>query len=980
MHPAPRVRGKFLDVGGRRFPVKGVAYGTFAPDAIGEQFPAPARVRDDFAAMAAAGINTVRTYTVPPARVLDEAAAHGLRVMAGVPWAQHLAFLDDASLAREIRRDVVAATRRLAAHPATLLVAVGNEIPPGVVRWHGHRRVERFLRSLYDAAKDAAPDALLTYVNFPPTEYLDVEAFDVCAFNVYLHREADLRAYLQRLQHIAGQKPLLLAEAGADSLREGLDGQARITATHVRTAFAEGAAGAVAFAWTDEWWRGGHDVRDWAFGLVDADRRPKPALTAVGAAFADAPFAEAERAVWPVVSVVVCAYNAADTLEDCLTSLAALTYPRVEVIVVDDGSTDATAAIARRAPGVTVLSVPNGGLSAARNVGLARATGEIVAYTDADVRVDPDWLTFLVQPMLSSGVAGSGGPNVVPHDDPWVAQAVARAPGGPTHVLLDDRIAEHVPGCNMAFRKDALAAIGGFNPVFLRAGDDVDICWRLQASGRSIGFAPAALVWHHHRRTVRAYWRQQVGYGEGEIWLDAHHPEKFLSGQALWRGRIYSPLPFVRSLAGRRVNSGVWGTAAFPSVYSTDCHPLQFLPHSPAWMGGATLLLLAGLAGLLAHPGDAAVLLAGLGAGAWAVTVWRCLVFAWRSDLGSAPAIGTWSRWRTTLAYRALIAWLHLLQPIARARGRLRGLLSPPAVAPAAPAVSQTWKAPVPSPWSAKAAARLQVGGTAVWSFWSETWIDKTAVLAALTSALRASRPAPRVDVDDGWHADRDVSLAIGRWGWLHVRALVEEHAEGRCLLRVAARLQPSVRGMVGALALAALAMATTSAAIALRWPWVSAAAVAGAALTLTAAAWQTTRSVAVVDRGLARVASRWALLPMAGAAAGARVTWRPTTALHKSQATMFLALLATSALVGGFVLSQDLAPVRTAAPRPAVAPPLVRPVPGRDAEASAAPARLRAAPAAKTGGAAPRAPVRRAKPRSPRVTRDRTGVPRATA
>ena len=81
---------------------------------------------------------------------------------------------------------------------------------------------------------------------------------------------------------------------------------------------------------------------------------------------------------------------------------------------------------------------------------------------------------------------GSGGPNVVPADDPWIAQAVARAPGGPTHVLLDDRIAEHVPGCNMAFRRDALAAIGGFNPVYLRAGDDVDICWRLQAKGQQI--------------------------------------------------------------------------------------------------------------------------------------------------------------------------------------------------------------------------------------------------------------------------------------------------------------------------------------------------------------------------------------------------------------------------------------------------------------------------------------------------------------
>src|SRR5262249_34162228 len=151
---------------------------------------------------------------------------------------------------------------------------------------------ERFLRELYQDAKSAASAALLTYVNFPPTEFLDLDCFDLCAFNVYLHREQELRAYLARLQHIAGPRPLLLAEAGADSMREAPEGQARITATHIDAAFAEGACGAVAFAWTDEWWRGGGDVTDWAFGLVDADRQPKAALAAVSRIFQDAPFPE----------------------------------------------------------------------------------------------------------------------------------------------------------------------------------------------------------------------------------------------------------------------------------------------------------------------------------------------------------------------------------------------------------------------------------------------------------------------------------------------------------------------------------------------------------------------------------------------------------------------------------------------------------------------------------------------------------------
>ena len=113
-----------------------------------------------------------------------------------------------------------------------------------------------------------------------------------------------------------------MAEAGADSIREGEEGQAALTSMHIRAAFEEGACGAVAFAWTDEWWRGGHPVEDWAFGLVDART---PAETGGGGGRGDvrrgALTHEAARRQWPKVSVVVCAYNADDTIDDCLSSL-----------------------------------------------------------------------------------------------------------------------------------------------------------------------------------------------------------------------------------------------------------------------------------------------------------------------------------------------------------------------------------------------------------------------------------------------------------------------------------------------------------------------------------------------------------------------------------------------------------------------------------------------------------------------------------
>jgi GT2 family glycosyltransferase len=856
----PRVSGKFLEADGCRFLIKGVTYGTFVPDADGLQFPPLKQIDRDFEMMADAGINTVRVYTVPDTALLDSALRNGLKVMIGVPWTQHVAFLGDRALVRDIREQTAAAVRSLASHPAALLFAVGNEIPPAVVRWHGARRVERFLRDLYQACKDAAPSSLITYVNFPPTEYLDVDCFDVHSFNVYLHREADLRSYLARLQHAAGNRPFLLAEAGADTIREGAEGQARITAMHIRAAFEEGAAGAVAFAWTDEWWRGGQTVTDWAFGLVDAERQPKPALVAVSRAFAEAPFPQAQQASWPKVSVVVCAYNAADTIDDCLRSLSALTYPNAEIIVVNDGSRDATGEIARRYPKAQVIEVPNGGLSAARNIGMRAATGEIIAYTDADVRVDPDWLTYLVQPILSGRYVGSGGPNVVPPDDHWLAQCVARAPGGPTHVLLNDRVAEHVPGCNMAFRREALLSVGGFNPVYLRAGDDVDICWRLQARGHQIGFAPSALVWHHHRSSVKAFWRQQVGYGEGETWLDAHHPEKFVRGQMLWRGHIYSPLPFLKSLSGRRVNTGLWGTAAFPSIYNEGSNGLEYLPHSPAWMLVSLALIVAGVLDLLIATPDVRLLLLGLSG--WATTIVRCIQFALASDLRGLPPIEGRSEKQSRFFYQAAIAWLHLVNPVARTWGRIKGLSSMPQAAAAEHITRRPWKAPLPGLADIFRSVRLGLGVTDQRAYWSENWVDHTHLLNEMVGVVRAARPDPPVEVDE-WRPDRDFSLAVGRWGWLHVQGMVEEHAQGKCLMRVRSRLRARASGMVRALTLTLALTASILALMSVHWRSGSALAIVVAAIIVARTAWQTMQAATVFDRALAQVVEAAGMMPL---------------------------------------------------------------------------------------------------------------------
>src|SRR5439155_208005 len=328
-----------------------------------------------------------------------------------LPWEQHVAFLDDRRRARTIATRVRVSAALCAGHPAVLGYAVGNEIPAPVVRWHGARRVERFIERLTNEVREVDPGALVTYINYPSTEYLELPFVDFVCFNVYLEAADRLSAYLARLHNLAGDRPLLLGEVGLDSRRNGEACRAAVLDWELRTAFSSGCAGAFVFAWTDEWHRGGDDIEDWDFGLTNRRREPKPALAAVRQATTELPFAKC--VAWPRMSVVVCSYNGARTIRDTLNGLVELDYPDLEVIVVDDGSTDDTALIAREYP-VRVISTPNRGLSNARNTGLRAATGEIVAYIDDDAWPDPDWLRYVAWTFLTGDHVAVGGPNLPP--------------------------------------------------------------------------------------------------------------------------------------------------------------------------------------------------------------------------------------------------------------------------------------------------------------------------------------------------------------------------------------------------------------------------------------------------------------------------------------------------------------------------------------------------------------------------------------
>lgn len=747
--PPVRASGKFLFHGNRKFYVKGVTYGVFNPSENGCEYHNPDVVERDFLQMSQSKFNLIRTYTVPPRWLLDLAQQYELQVLVGLPWEQHVAFLEDSRTPRRIIKSIAQGVRACAGHQAVLGYAVGNEIPSPIVRWHGRVAVEKFLHRLYDTAKDADSMRLVTYVNYPSTEFLQLPFMDMLAFNVYLETPEKLNAYLARLQNIAGSKPLLIAELGLDSMRNGLDLQSRTLKWQIQSTFDAGCAGAIVFSWTDEWYRGGCDIDDWAFGLTDRQRQPKPALNSVSHAMAEAPFA-ADRQ-WPRISVVVCTYNGQRTIRQCLQELTRLPYPDYEVIVVNDGSTDATPSIISQFP-VRQINVHNGGLSIARNIGMHHATGEIIAYIDDDAYPDPHWLHYLARAFEDEQFASIGGPNIPPADEGMVAKCVFESPGGPTHVLSTDIVAEHLPGCNMAFRRSALLAINGFDARFRVAGDDVDLCWRLQQAGWKLGFSPASVVWHRRRSSVRAYLRQQRGYGRAEAMLCRKWPDKYNHlGHCSWGGRIYGnalPQPL---LLRPRVYHGVWGSQPFQSLYQPTPHSISCLPLMPEWYLLMAVFAAVSLLGLIWPP-----LLLGLLP--FVATMSLMLVQACRS--AARVHLADVSPLKRAIM-RLMIAFLHVAQPLERLIGRLSIGLTP-------------WRRPGRGKLLPSACKNLAI--------WSHRWVSFEERIEQLENRLRRFGATVR----RGGPCDRwELKVHGGLLAAIRILATVEEHGSGRQLVRL---------------------------------------------------------------------------------------------------------------------------------------------------------------------------------------------------
>lgn len=217
--------------------------------------------------------------------------------------------------------------------------------------------------------------------------------------------------------------------------------------------------------------------------------------------------------------------NGEHTIGDCIDSLLELRYPaeKLELLVVDNGSRDGTARVLQNyGDRIVRLEEATRGPGAARNAGLRGARGEVVAFTDADCRVDPDWLMEVVAPLDDPRVGIAGG----------TIRAIP--PAGDIErfgeLIHDHRQAIEVfeppyaITMNWASRRAVLEELGGFDERFRRC-EDVDLSYRITQAGYTLAFAPDAVVYHHNEENLAGLFREGFQHGFHGVYALRQHQE-----------------------------------------------------------------------------------------------------------------------------------------------------------------------------------------------------------------------------------------------------------------------------------------------------------------------------------------------------------------------------------------------------------------------------------------------------------------------
>lgn len=231
----------------------------------------------------------------------------------------------------------------------------------------------------------------------------------------------------------------------------------------------------------------------------------------------------------PRTSVIIPIYNGEFDIPELLGCLQAQTYPteRVEYLVVDNGSSDASARLLKTAASEGIIQVLQENCIqssyAARNQGIRAAKAEIIAFTDADCRPQPDWLSNLILPFADKNIGIVAGEIVAVEGKSLLEKHADRYQVLSQQHTLNHSFCPYGQTANLAIRRQVFQEVGLFRP-YLTTGGDADMCWRIQRQADwRLAFAEEAIVRHRHRATFREYYKQWRRYGCSNRYLHELH-------------------------------------------------------------------------------------------------------------------------------------------------------------------------------------------------------------------------------------------------------------------------------------------------------------------------------------------------------------------------------------------------------------------------------------------------------------------------
>ncbi len=237
----------------------------------------------------------------------------------------------------------------------------------------------------------------------------------------------------------------------------------------------------------------------------------------------------------PSVSVVLAASNAESTIAECLESLVALRYPRelLEIVVVDNGSSDGTRSILERLGDAVVVVEERRtrGPAAARNAGVRRARGDVIALTDVDCTVDPSWLAELVAPLADESV-GIGGGSILARRPANGAELYGETIHDQSRAILEWK-PPHVATGNWAARRTLFEVVGPFDEELLRRSD-FEFSYRVVAAGFRLAFSPDAVVYHRNESTLAGLFSEGWVHGRHGFWAVGRRPALGLRHWPAW--------------------------------------------------------------------------------------------------------------------------------------------------------------------------------------------------------------------------------------------------------------------------------------------------------------------------------------------------------------------------------------------------------------------------------------------------------------